>query len=539
MRDVSTSQSKLTPATTSRSAARSARVLSTFGLLAAALVPLTACEHDSYMDPSKVGRFEHTPTVVPILERLAAVEGPVASDMGEVSQITQADLIPEVEAYRIDAGDGLEVIVSELFNANAQERFERLVDPRGMVELPNVPSVYVAGMTADEAAQAISRAYKARRVLNEPVVAVSVPARRRQTYHLMGGVNAPGTYSIPRPDFRLLEAVTQGGRFSEYVQYVYVIRSTALSDKAAGRARPMNAESMDAPTIPAGPGGKVVDTTNQPATKKAESVIDLIDSLGGPDKKPAPAIYPSMVDPQNTPTPVIDIDQVTRPRITTTSTTTTTPDVSMVRDASSTTASPGSTRWVFVDGQWVASGPQRAASTAKGVNVNIAQDVMTQRVIQIPMASLLAGSAQHNIVVRPGDVIRIPSPTEGLVYVEGQVQRPGPYGLPSVGRLTLTRAIVAAGGLSETAIPERMEITRFVGADRQAIVRLNYRAIKEGTQPDLFLREGDMINVGTNFWALPLAVIRNGFRASYGFGFILDRNFGFDVFGPQNTGINN
>jgi hypothetical protein len=40
-----------------------------------------------------------------------------------------------------------------------------------------------------------------------------------------------------------------------------------------------------------------------------------------------------------------------------------------------------------------------------------------------------------------------------------------------------------------------------------------------------------MVNVGTSFWATPLAVIRGGFRASYGFGFLLDRNFGNDVFG--------
>ena len=59
----------------------------------------------------------------------------------------------------------------------------------------------------------------------------------------------------------------------------------------------------------------------------------------------------------------------------------------------------------------------------------------------------------------------------------------------------------------------------------------NMRAIAEFTQPDVYLKPDDRINVGTNFWAAPLAVLRNGFRASYGFGFILDRNFGNDIFG--------
>jgi hypothetical protein len=41
-----------------------------------------------------------------------------------------------------------------------------------------------------------------------------------------------------------------------------------------------------------------------------------------------------------------------------------------------------------------------------------------------------------------------------------------------------------------------------------------------------------MVSVGTNFWALPVAIVRNGFRTSYGYGFILDRNIANDLFGP-------
>src|SRR5690606_23077869 len=95
--------------------------------------------------------------------------------------------------------------------------------------------------------------------------------------------------------------------------------------------------------------------------------------------------------------------------------------------------------------------------------------------------------------------------------------------------------IDSAGGLNGLAIPERTEIWRLLPGDRQAVIRINLRAIAEGTQPDLYLKAGDRINIGTNFWAYPLAVIRNGFRASYGFGFLLDRNFGNDVFGPPPT----
>jgi hypothetical protein len=66
---------------------------------------------------------------------------------------------------------------------------------------------------------------------------------------------------------------------------------------------------------------------------------------------------------------------------------------------------------------------------------------------------------------------------------------------------------------------------------RQATIRINMRAIAEGTQPEILIKPDDRINVGTNLWAFPLAVVRNGFRASYGFGFLLDRNFADEVFG--------
>jgi hypothetical protein len=98
--------------------------------------------------------------------------------------------------------------------------------------------------------------------------------------------------------------------------------------------------------------------------------------------------------------------------------------------------------------------------------------------------------------------------------------------------MTLLRAIDSAGGLSQLAVPERCDLTRMIGLNRQATIRLNLRAIAEQRQPDIFLKPDDIINIGTDFWAFPLAVIRNGFRFSYGFGFLLDRNFGNDVFGP-------
>jgi protein involved in polysaccharide export with SLBB domain len=185
---------------------------------------------------------------------------------------------------------------------------------------------------------------------------------------------------------------------------------------------------------------------------------------------------------------------------------------------------------MYLNGRWV----QVTQATPEGASGAGADEprLVTQRIIEVPTGPLLKGAAQYNIVIRPGDVISVPGPDLGLVYIGGPgIARPGVYQMPQVGRLTLKQAIISAGGLSAVGIPERVDLTRRIGDDREATIRLNMRAIFESTQPDLFLKPDDQVNVGTHFWAQPAAIIRNGFRMTYGFGFLLDRNFGNDVFG--------
>ena len=103
--------------------------------------------------------------------------------------------------------------------------------------------------------------------------------------------------------------------------------------------------------------------------------------------------------------------------------------------------------------------------------------------------------------------------------------------MPANGKLTLSRLVAAAGGPGPLAWPTRVDLTRIVADNREATIRLNLAAIRQRTQPDLYLRPDDHIIIGTQFWAVPLAVFRNGLRGTYGYGFLLDRNFGNDVFG--------
>jgi len=158
-------------------------------------------------------------------------------------------------------------------------------------------------------------------------------------------------------------------------------------------------------------------------------------------------------------------------------------------------------------------------------------DGRVTRLLEIDYRDLISGKSILNVIVRPDDFINVVPPPTGVVYIDGEISRPGPYDLPATGQLTLSRLVAAAGGLGPLAIPERVDLVRRVG-DREATIRVNLAAIRERAEPDIALKSDDHVIIGTNFFAQPLAVIRNGFRMTYGFGFLVDRNWGTDIFGP-------
>ena len=471
----------------------------TAALLAASAFVFGGCEVDSFLDPSRVGRWEHTPTSVPILRRIASIEGP-EDEFLEVTGVTGADLIPEILEYQIGPGDTVLVTIWNFPIVDQENQFERLIDARGMIDLPQIGEVPVAGLSVRGAKTAIAQTMRDRQLVADPVVDLILGSQRELRFSVIGAVGQPGPYFIPEADFRLLEALTAAGGASEASEWIYVIRQIPLAESVSGR-----------------PPGQPPPGEQPP--KSGEDLINIIDRLSEPPPAPPPSEKPpgspGVFRPQPGSQPPVDLPEGPAP------TQPSQPPPGGAEDAA----------WMFLNGRWV----QVSRSAFGGVPESPLQEgptreqLVTQRVIRIPTLPLFAGDARYNLVIRPGDVVRVPPPPGGVVYIGGEINRPGAFDLAE--GMTLMRLVSAAGGLGAIAIPERVDIVRMVGDGRQAIVRVNLRAIFSGTQPDLYVRANDMINIGTNFWAYPLAVLRNGVRASYGYGFVVDRNFGNDVFG--------
>jgi polysaccharide export outer membrane protein len=189
--------------------------------------------------------------------------------------------------------------------------------------------------------------------------------------------------------------------------------------------------------------------------------------------------------------------------------------------------------------EWVPVRPEAPQQPAaeQAAETEPQQEHFVARIIEIPFQRLKQGDSSYNIVIRPKDRIYVAEPRSGVIYIDGEISRPGVYSMPASGKLTLSRLVAAAGGLGPLAIPERVDLTRIVGENREASIRLNLGAIRKKTEPDLYLKPDDHIIIGTDFWAVPLAVFRSGLRMTYGFGFLLDRNFGNDVFGAPPTNV--
>ncbi len=520
------------------------------GAAALSMPILVGCEYDSWMDPSVVGRWENTAASAPILDRLDVIETNADEFAVKTSTVKPDDLIPEVAPYVVGAGDALQIEIFELLGRDTTFQTDRVVSPTGEISLPTVGIVACSGLTVEEIKARIGDALIQKGVLLKPEVSVIATTQEHATYGVMGQVQNVARFPIPQPRFLLLDALAVAGGIPDSAEKVYVIRQVPLADEVirgwGANQAPGTAEGSQAP---AGDGS-------------AEQIEKMIRDLQNAQPAEQPTDEPPATEPGAKPAggheELLDIPEPTdlgnsgknRPM--------SSQSESVRAESPSIRAAPQapgerptfeqdlsdiddrSGRWVYLNDQWVRLAVEPGKAPNAGTNeesgwLDEASRFVTQRVIEIPVKALIAGDARYNIVIRPNDIIRVPFPQTGTIFLDGQVARPGPIRFPDEGRITLVRAIAAAGGLGPLAIPERVEIMRLVGQNRQATVTVNYRAIKEMTEPDVWLKSGDVINVGTTWYAAPLAVIRNGFRTTYGFGFLLDRNFGNDVFGAPPT----
>lgn len=525
---------------------------------------MSGCNANAWMgDPTAAGYYKPTPTTIPILDRIDIIEEPL--QRGKISKVTPADLMPVDLTYRIAPGDAVTADIYGLYNTGQIHQVIRRVDQSGYFRVPEVGDVLAAGLTQQEFQDRLLEEL-GKVLMTHPSVQVSMADSTAFTYTMYGELQRWGVFNLLDPNLRLVDALALAGGVPQTTKKIYVIRQLALSDDVIPsweRGRDSTDSPADSntsrPYAPISPS----PATESPAS--GQSIEDLINQLDIGNQATTPVVDPQtptidleltpptsesdtpsipLISPgilQGDPDELIDIDDLVPLRATNK------PPVDIDQLMSPSTGTPNAApafiyiperdQWIPVDTGAAQSDQRNAQSSNKSIEQKI-PEIILERIIEIPWDRLKQGDSSYNIVIRPDDRVYVAASPFGNVYLRGAVARPGVFQLPSTGGLTLARMIAAAGGLGPTAKPEKVSLTRRIGENLEATVTLNLAAIIQKTEPDIFLRPDDLISVGTDWGSTPMAIIRNGFRTSYGFGFLLDRNFGNDVFGaPPRSGF--
>ena len=504
------------------------RTASTLAILGVGL--LGGCDVPSFIDPGELSATREgsvrEPLVVKILDDIDAEREQSDRSFTNAKPPTQEDLVTTPTDYAVGPGDLLQVTVYDLEGQGLQTIKQVRISGTGNVALPYLQNVVRAeGLTEIELQTTIAEAYREAKILETPNVSVSVVEAINRTYTVFGSVARPGSYVIREDEFRLLAALVQAGDIQNpLLQEVYIFRRTdnpgtkSATPGAGPASQPAGAPGA---TQPAGDDLAPPQSNSRRMPKMLTKSV-LLQEQGTAAETLAPdAAAPA---PATESAPAVD------------------PAAEVVTDSDDAAARVGR-----IDGQEVvvqpgaeqptdtvtpiatpdasASGMTSASDAPFEFNEVAAPDNI--RVIRIPLDRLRNGEFQYNIAIRPRDEIYIPPGVIGFYYMGGHVARPGPFRFEGQ-KVTLKQAITSVGGLDGLAIPQRTEIIRRIGPNEEMFVRVDLARIFAGKSPDIFLKPDDHIMVGTNFLAPFLAAVRGGFRMTYGFGFLYDRNFAYD-----------
>ena len=112
---------------------------------------------------------------------------------------------------------------------------------------------------------------------------------------------------------------------------------------------------------------------------------------------------------------------------------------------------------------------------------------------------MLRGDSRANVPIFSNDLINVPGTVELTVYCLGQVTRPGAVVFKSNERITVLAAIAHAGGLTDRAA-SKILVKRASGSSGPREIFVDYKKILAGKEPDLELRQGDVVAVKESFF---------------------------------------
>jgi polysaccharide export outer membrane protein len=109
-------------------------------------------------------------------------------------------------------------------------------------------------------------------------------------------------------------------------------------------------------------------------------------------------------------------------------------------------------------------------------------------------ALMASASSKENIVLQPHDIVTVPEAQ--MVYVVGEVNKPGAYSAGEGQQLTVLQVLAMAGGLTKTASPGNARILHpIMGGPKRAELPADLKKMLSGPSHDLPLMPEDILFV--------------------------------------------
>lgn len=197
--------------------------------------------------------------------------------------------------YQLGADDVVDVSVMALEKPDEFTTLSCAVSREGMLELPLVGTVPVAGLTASQAAARIADAYRAT-YLRNPRVTVKITDYRSQPVVVTGAVTAPGVYYLRQNKTTVLEllSLTQG-LGTTAGESLLIVRRNATGAPSTTNAPPAELSAADVEAMAAAEAANdakgIPDDTRPEGSAPDMIEVDLTRLLGEGDMRLNATIY--------------------------------------------------------------------------------------------------------------------------------------------------------------------------------------------------------------------------------------------------------
>ncbi len=143
----------------------------------------------------------------------------------------------------------------------------------------------------------------------------------------------------------------------------------------------------------------------------------------------------------------------------------------------------------------IAQMPPLRGATAKSDGSQPAAQEKNGEIEKINLKKLLeSADSALNVQVRPGDIVKVPR--AGIVYVVGEVNKPGGFVLQNNENISVLQALALAEGATHTSSIGHARIIRTDPATgKRTEIPVNLGKIFSGKAPDTFLRPNDIVFV--------------------------------------------